>query len=154
MADVFQSRVPNWFLRITDLLVLLGTLIASMNLWKEFRSDTGVSTSQLIITAAFLIGLTSSVSSSWNRLRYALLEVDEEEVRFCPINRFLRPIYRVPIREIESLLPSSDNVLVLRLRSGEVRKFTLFELRKRERKAAREAIQRRLTAHQRSRKQA
>ena len=42
--------------------------------------------------------------------------------------------------------PGVHLVKVLRMRSGEVRRFTLFEVRKREREAVREAIRRRLSA--------
>jgi hypothetical protein len=134
-----------------DLVILMGALIFLFKLWEEFTSPDGISSSQLIITGSVLFCLTGSASDTWNRLRYPLLEIDDEEIRFCPLNRFFfRPIYRVLIREIDAVLPSKESSLVLRLRSGKVRKFTLFELRKRDRKPARDAIERRLRAAQRS----
>lgn len=146
MTDVSQSWVPRSFFWTTGLLIAMGAVLFSYDALMEFRTSGQVSPLGLFNAGCFVFLALTSGSWLWNRMRCPVLLIDDEVVQFSPFVRFLRPLYRVPMREIEDLPPSKESVLVLRMRSGKVRRFTLFEVRKRDREAVREAIRRHLSA--------
>ena len=146
MTDVFESRVPPWHLWTTGLLIAMGAVLSSYNTLMEFRASGTVSPLGLFSAGCFVFIALTSGTWIWNRMRSPLLVIDDELIQFSPFARSLRPAICIAIGEIDALLPSSQNRVVLRLRSGKVRRFTLLELRKSDRRAAREAIQRRVPA--------
>jgi len=146
VTDVFNSWVPRWFVWVTGLGAAMGAVLTLYNLSRDFRASGEVSSLGLLIAGMSVFLALTLGTWIWNRMRTPLLVIDDEVIQFSAYSRSIRPAMRIPVAEIEALMPSKGNTVVLRLRSGKVRRFTLFELRRSDRKAAREAIQRRISA--------
>lgn len=137
--EVFYSRFPLWILW----LAIAGS---ALNLVYELGSFVVRGGGLAWINAGCMaFALVVFLSARRNRLREPAVEVSDEAVEYGFLFRLFFARRRIPLEEIEALLPAKRGRIELRLRSGRQVGIPLLEVARPEREAVRAAIARRIS---------